>query len=133
MDGSAEGEPVSGNEDNVVLDGERGSEVGGVVFDVLEATEEEYWDWEEGAGLDVVGVLWVEEYELELDDRSIEANVDDLVEGEGELVETGSPGSMVCDTTLLDVLGMIGVLVGEDSGKPATCEVVAGTGMVSGG
>jgi hypothetical protein len=78
-------------------------------------------------------VLSVKEYELELDDRSVEADVDDLVEGEGELVETDPPGLTVCDTTLLVVLGMIGVLVGEDSGTTATCEVVAGTGVVSGG
>ena len=76
---------MSGNEDVVVLGGEGGSEVGGVVLDVLEVTDEEDWDNEEEALLDVVEVLNVEEYELELDDRSIEADVDDLVEGEGEL------------------------------------------------
>ena len=85
MEGSGEDEPVSGNEDVVVLGGEGGSEVGGVVLDVLEVTDEEDWDNEEEALLDVVEVLNVEEYELELDDRSIEADVDDLVEGEGEL------------------------------------------------
>ena len=85
MEGSGEDEPVSGNEDVVVLGGEGGSDVGGVVLDVLEVTDEEDWDNEEEALLDVVEVLNVEEYELELDDRSIEADVDDLVEGEGEL------------------------------------------------
>jgi hypothetical protein len=85
VEGSGEDEPVSGNEDVVVLGGEGGSEVGGVVLDVLEVTDEEDWDNEEEALLDVVEVLNVEEYELELDDRSIEADVDDLVEGEGEL------------------------------------------------
>jgi hypothetical protein len=49
VEGSAEGEPVSGNEDVVVLEGEGGSEVGEVILDVLEATEEEDWDREEGA------------------------------------------------------------------------------------
>ena len=75
-------------------------------------------------------MLSVEEYELELDDRSIEADVDDLVEGEGEL---DPPGLKVCNATLLDVLEMTGVLVGEDSETTmTTCEVVAGRGMVSG-
>jgi hypothetical protein len=79
-------------------------------------------------------VLSVEEYELELDDRSIEADVDDLVEGEGELEETGgTPGLKVWGATLLDVLEMTGVLVGEDPGTTTTtCEVVVGTGMVPG-
>jgi hypothetical protein len=49
VEGSAEDEPVSGNEDVVVLEGEGGSKVGEVVLDVLEATEEENWDREEGA------------------------------------------------------------------------------------
>jgi hypothetical protein len=40
VEGSAENEPVSGNEDVVVREGEGGSEVGGVL-DVLEVTEKE--------------------------------------------------------------------------------------------
>jgi hypothetical protein len=50
VEGSGEDEPVSGgNEDVVVLEGEGASEVGGVVLDVLEVTEEEVRDREEGA------------------------------------------------------------------------------------
>jgi hypothetical protein len=49
VEGSAEDEPVSGNEDVVVLEGEGGIEVRGAVLDVLEVTEEEDWDNEEEA------------------------------------------------------------------------------------
>jgi hypothetical protein len=135
VEGSGEDEPVSGNEDVVGREGEGRSEVGGVVLDVLvlEVTEEEDWEREEGAKLDVVEVLSVEEYELELDDRSIEADVDDLVEARVELEETGGSGTTVCDDTLLDVLGMIGLLIGEGSGtETTTWEVITGEGMVSG-
>jgi hypothetical protein len=58
-----------------------------------------------------------------------------LVEGEGELEEIVAPsGLKVCEAIVLAVLGMIGVLLGEDSGTTTTtCEVVVGVKMVSGG